>query len=217
MGFCGSVSPAQELTLKDLAGIHLHVDASDAMMKIAKAYFRSQPFSQRFSSFIGSLQKDPWFTVENYERRTDSTFFFLSGSYKNFNPFRYTAKEVRLIIAEEQFIHADSLQTPDTIINLQLMGIIDSAASAADIIQKEFNRFHRMYQNDFGKFTYDHASKKGVITAEMHTYFFPVLAISPVTTAWGQLMEGHQYTFTITIRFKLKENQACFVLFPDEQ
>ena len=212
--YCRIYCPAQEMPLKELIGTSIRADASKALMKVTKDYFRSQPLSQRFSSFITSLQKDPWFTVENYERRTDSTFFYMSGTYKNFNPFRYETKEIRLIIAEEEFIHVDSLHTKDTIINLQLMGITDTNAKNAGQVQKEFKRFDRIYRADFGSAVYNYASQQGVTTAEMYNYFFPTLAISPVTTAWGQLTDTHQYTFTMTIRFKLKENEAIFILYP---
>ncbi|TAL40577.1 MAG: hypothetical protein EPN92_14430 [Chitinophagaceae bacterium] len=214
--YCRIHCQAQEMPLKELVGISIRADASKALMKVTKDYFRSQPLSQRFSSFITSLQKDPWFTIETYERRTDSTFFYLNGTYKNFNPFHYDVKEIRLIIAEEEFIHIDSLHTKDTIINLQLMGITDTTAKIAGQVQKEFKRFDKNYRKDFGRAVYDYSSQGGITTAEMYNYFFPSLAICHVTSAWGQLPGTYQYTFTLTIRFKLIENEANLVLFPGE-
>ena len=66
--------------------------------------------------------------LKTYDRRTDSNFFFITGTYKNFNPFRYAPKELRLVVAEEEIIHADSLKTHDTIINLQIMGVTDTGS-----------------------------------------------------------------------------------------
>ena len=103
---------------------------------VSKTYFRTQPFNIRFSSFVTSLQQDPWFTREAYHRRTDSSFFFLAGTYKNFNPFRFLPKELRLVIAEEEIIHADSLKTPDTSINLQIIGVTDTGIANSKVVDK---------------------------------------------------------------------------------
>ena len=109
----------------------------------------------KFSSFIASLQKDPWFTIETYDRRTDTSFFYLTGTYKNFNPFRYPPKELRLVLAEEEIIHTDSLKTHDTIMNLQLLGITDSGNVNSKLVEKEFNRFHKNQVDRFSSHTHD--------------------------------------------------------------
>ena len=178
---------------------------------VSKTYFRAHPFDMKFSSFITSLQQDPWFTLEKMHRRTDSNFFFLTATYKNFNPFRYTPKELRLVIAEEEIIHDDSLKTHDTIINLQLMGITDTGIANMKVVEKEFNRFHGNQGNRFSNSIHETFDDGG----ESYNYFISPFSISPVTVAWGRL-DTHQYTFTITIRFKLKENEATFILMPDE-
>jgi len=202
---------AQDNELNELINVKIHAAAGKALTKITKSYFRSHPLNQRFSSFLNSLQKDPLFTIETYERRTDSSFFYLSGTYKDFNPFSYPAKEARLIIAEEQITYGDSLKTTDTIINLQLMGITDTGDKKQEEVQKEFRRFHRNHNADFWNFTNNNFSKKGVTTAEVHNYFIYLLTVAPVTVAWGFLPESGQYTFTITIRLKVRENEAGLV------
>ena len=121
--------------------------SQNPIKSVLKTYFRVHPFEMKFSSFVISLQKDPWFTIENYSRRTDTTFFYLTGTYKNFNPFRYIPKELRLTVAEMEIIHEDSLKTHDTIMNLQLMGITDSMVTGKKMVEKEFKRFH----NNHGK------------------------------------------------------------------
>jgi hypothetical protein len=178
---------------------------------VSKSYFRAHPFDMRFSSFVTSLQQDPWFTLEKIYRRTDSNFFFLTGNYKNFIPFRYTPKELRLVIAEEEIIHTDSLKTHDTIINLQLMGITDSGIANMKAVEKEFKRFHSNHGGRFSTSLHEPFTDGG----EGYNYFISPFSISPVTVAWGRL-ENLQYTFTITIRFKLKENVATYILMPDE-
>jgi hypothetical protein len=178
---------------------------------ISKNYFRAQPFEGRFSSFVTSLQQDPWFTLETYHRRTDSSFFFITGTYKNFNPFRYLPKEIRLVVAEEEIIHVDSLKTHDTIINVQLMGISDTGFVNSKAAEKEFKRFHNNYVARFSSSIHESLDEIG----EVYNYFILPLSISPVTIAWGRLATN-QYTFTITIRFKLKENIATYIMAPGE-
>ncbi len=186
-------------------------NAQGPLAPIMKSYFRINPFEMRFSSFIISLQQDPWFTIETYERRTDSTFFFLSGTYKNFNPFQFKANNVHLIIAEEDFKHKDSLNTLDTMIIIQLIGLADSARSSTALVSKEFSRFQRKYSSNFWKTDYSNdeflKTKKWEL---MNCFVFPY-SISPLSIAWGRMPDTHEYSFIITIRCKVKENQADFI------
>ncbi|HET6766762.1 MAG TPA: hypothetical protein VFH08_05170 [Chitinophagaceae bacterium] len=185
--------------------------SQNPLQPILKTYFRVHPFDIRFSSFITSLQQDPWFTAETYDRRTDSSFFFLSGTYKNFNPLRYLPKELKLVVAEEEIIHSDLLKTPDTIINLQLMGLTDTGIVYSNAVEKEFRRFHNNHEHRFSKSV--HQTFDGI--GEVYYYFLSPLSIPPVSIAWGRL-ETNQYTFTLTIRFKIKENMANFIVAPGE-
>lgn len=186
-------------------------NAQDPMRKIAKSYFQTHPFDQRFSSFIHSLQQDLKFTIQQYDKRTDSSFFYLTGIYRDFNPFRYKSQEVRLIVAEEEFIHPDSLQTLDTIINLQIMGI-SAAIDNEILVKKEFSRFHDNTGIYFYDYIYKEINKDQKITGQIYNYFIFPYNISPVTIAWGHLPGSQQYTFTITIRFKLIANEASLIL-----
>lgn len=187
------------------------------LQPLLKNYFRSHPFDMKFSSFILSLQQDPWFKIEEYKRRDDTAFFFLRGTYKNWNPFRFTPREIRLIIAEDEIIHKDSMQTHDTIINLQIMGIMDSAGANSKHVEKEFRRFHNNQEKNFYNSTYDKYERRGATIAESYNYFIYPLSIAPVSIAWGRMPNTMDYTFTIIIRFKVKGNMADFIFAPDDQ
>lgn len=184
---------------------------------VVNKYFRTHPLEMRFSSFILSLHKDPWFTIDEEDRRTDSSFFYLSGTYKNYNPFQYTPKELRLVLAEMEIIHDDSLKTPDTIMNLQLMGVTDSGVMNKKVVEKEFKRFNNNNDGRFSSNTYNSfKAKDGSTIAEVNNYFVFPYTIAPITIAWGILPESNQYSFTITLRFKVKENIAVFIVNPDQ-
>jgi hypothetical protein len=191
--------------------------SQNPIQSILKTYFRTHPFDMKFSSFIASLQQDPWFTIETYGRRTDTSFFYITGTYKNFNPFHYPAKELRLILAEEEIIHTDSLKTNDTIMNLQLLGISDSGAVSSKLVEKEFKRFHKNQGDRFSSNTSNSFKEKdGSLTVKAYNYFVFPFSIAPVTIAWGVLPDTNQYAFTITIRFKVKENIATYIVSPGE-
>ena len=190
--------------------------AQDPIQSISKTYFRAHPFNSKFSNFILNLQRDPWFKIENYDRRTDSAFFFLKGTYQNFNPFKFTPGKLMLIVAEEEIIYSDSLHTHDTIVNLQLIGMIDSNMAIDKTVQKEFKRFHLSYSGRFDDFKARILKDGQKITGEVYNYFISPFSISPVTIAWGILPDTNQYGFTITIRFKVTENQAVYITQPGE-
>jgi hypothetical protein len=189
--------------------------AQNPLEPVLKNYFRTHPLNMRFSSFITSLQQDPWFTVEEYSRRTDTSFFYLTGIYKNFNPFHYPAKEVRLIVSETEFIHTDSLKTLDTIIIIQLMGITDSSFSNQSFVKTEFSRFQKKYSAGFWNSNYNKMERGNTIIAEVNNYFIFPFSISPVAAAWGKITETGTYTFTITLRLKVKENIADLIVSPE--
>lgn len=190
--------------------------AQDQIQSISKTYFRAHPFDSKFSSFILNLQRDPWFKIEQYNRRTDSTFFFLKGNYENFNPFRFKPAKLTLIIAEEEIVFSDSLQTHDTIINLQLIGMIDSNTAVDKSVEKELKRFHQSYSGRFDDYKLRTLKWEEKTTGEIYSYFIYPLSISPVTVAWGILPNSNQYSFTIIIRFKVAQNQAVYILQPRE-
>ena len=191
-------------------------DSQYAAEALIKTYFRTHPFDSKFSTFILNLQRDPWFTIKEFSRRTDSTFFFLTGDYKNFNPFRFTPKELKLIVAEEVISYSDSLKTLDTIVNLQLIGILDTNWASRKFVEKEFKRFHQSQSKRFDDFSQKTLGGSQTTTGEINSYFISPYSISPVTIAWGLMPETKEYSFAITIRFKVKENQAVYITQPGE-
>ena len=101
--------------------------------------------------------------------------------------------------------------------NLQLLGIIDSSAVSSDLAEKEFKRFHK---NQGGRFSSNTSNsfkeKDGSLTTKAYNYFVSSYSIAPVTIAWGVLPGSNQYALIITIRFKVKENAAIYIISPGE-
>jgi hypothetical protein len=120
------------------------------------------------------------------------------------------------VLAEEQHIHLDSLQSLDTIMNLQLMGITNNGASFQQQVIKEFRRFHNNESQRFSRHSTIPYKKDGAQIAAIEHYFIFPFSVAPVTIAWGPITETNQYTFTITIRFKVKQNIADLIIAPDD-
>lgn len=186
------------------------------LQAVAKSYFRTHPFDSKFSTFILNLQRDPWLTITEFSRRTDSTFFYLTGTYKNFNPFHFAPTELKIIVAEEEIIYPDSIQTHDTIMNIQLIATIDTNSSSMKLVEKEFKKFHQSQSKFFDDFVHKTLGGPQTLTGEINNYFISPFSIAPATTAWGLMPETRLYTFAITIRFKVTENQAVYITQPGE-
>ncbi len=176
--------------------------------QVLKNYFRIHPFNMRFTTFVANLQQDPWFTIEKFDLRTDTNFFLITGTYKNFNPFHFPAKEVRLIVAEDEYRYGDSLNAVDTIINLQMMGIIDTGMDNKREVLKEFTRFYNRTKNSFYDTQCEPFTDQGVEVAGICDYYLIPNIVPSLTTVWGKLQDHDLLTFTLIIRFKLSENMA---------
>jgi hypothetical protein len=102
--------------------------------------------------------------------------------------------------------------------NLQLLAISDTGEINSKIVEKEFKRFH---SNQAGRFSSNTSNsfkeKDGSLTTKAYNYFVSPYLVAPVTIAWGILPDSnHQYAFIITVRFKVKENTAIYIVSPGE-
>jgi hypothetical protein len=185
--------------------------------KIVKSYYRVNPYDRKFSTALNNILSDTAFVKTGMEKRTDSGFFFLSGYYKRFNPFDFKTSRTELRLAETELLYGDSF-TNDTIIIYQILGIAEKGEEGKEIVQKEFNRFHRRFSHDFWKSDYKEGkTAEGEITAGIYNYFFFGFQVPPLSIAWGKMPGEDNYTFTISLRIKVKENFASQPKSPDEQ
>lgn len=184
--------------------------------KAIKLHYRVNPFDRRFSTVLTDILTDTSFVKTEMKKRTDSTFFFLSGYYKRFNPFDFKATQTQLRMAEAEIMYSDSLQTIDTIIIYQILGLTENNAEGLAKVQKELARFHKRFSYDFWRFEYKEGKKDGVITAGIYNYFFFGFQVAPLSIAWGKMPGENSYTFAISLRLKIKENFGGFPKSPEE-
>jgi hypothetical protein len=199
-----------------IASLSVTAKAQLSFMDMINHYFKANPFEQPFGSFLSSLLTDHHFIKDELNKRTDSNFFFLRGHYTDFSPVAFTLKKTEIRVAEVEFNHADSLHTLDTMIVYQLLCITDSTDKGKDQVKKEFIRFQRRFGNDFTSNEYKYTNgADGQPGMELYNYYFSIYSISPITVAWGKMIDGKDYVFTLTLRMKQVENQAALIQSPD--
>jgi hypothetical protein len=184
--------------------------------KAVKLYYKVNPFDRKFSVMLNNILSDTSFVQLEMHKRTDSNFFFLSGFYKRFNPFDFKAKQTQVRLAESEITYNDLLGTNDTIIMYQVLGLTDNGEENKAIVQKELTRFHRRFSYDFWKKEYKEAETNGVVTAGIYNYYLLGYHVPPLSAAWGKMPGENRYTFTITVRLKVKENFADIPKSPEE-
>jgi hypothetical protein len=181
--------------------------------KIAKAYFRSNPFNVHFSTFLNHLTHDPTLFNTILNKRTDTSFFFFGGEYKSHNPYSFKADKVEIRLAEREVNMEDSLSTVDTLLFYQLVGY-NYGTGGTEAVKKEFSKFDRKFgQRLYGE---DSVLKEDNAPIGMVRNYFMLSEtyLSPLSISWAKLDEM-QNVFTIMFRIKLTENMATLPQFPD--
>ncbi|MEI9945962.1 MAG: hypothetical protein WDN26_17295 [Chitinophagaceae bacterium] len=141
-------------------------------------------------------------------KKTDTSFYKFSGTYKTYNPFFFKPKRLQILLEETQVEYDDSLNTKDTVFIYQLQAYDDDNDKSLKEIKKEFEKIHRQNNKKF----YDSKSdeeKDGVeITAAGHDYFVAMHWLSPLSIAWAKIISRHEIVLALTLRFKISANEA---------
>jgi hypothetical protein len=180
-------------------------NSQNAVSKITKNYFRSNPFGIEFSSFLKHLLNDPTITDKVNEKRTDSSLFFFEGTYTTHNPFFFKAKKVRIIL-NEVVILLDSLP-PDTIFAYQLMAYDDGTKEGLAEVKKEFEKIFKRYERSFSKSQFTESTNSG-IPGVTYNFFDPLHAVAPFALSWFGPDDNKDICLVLTIRMDTNRNQA---------
>lgn len=182
----------------------IHNGANVYISKIIKDYFRSDPYQHGFGWFLQRLMNDPILVNKIVNKRTDTSFFFFQGDYKNYSPFSFLANRTEIILAEKEFVVNDSLSLKDTLFVYQLLGYNANGESGLKAVKSEFSKFNRHFGKHF--LTQSSEVKNGTeVTAVVQDYFIQGIEGSPLTIAWIKLDES-QNAFSIAIRLKVNHD-----------
>lgn len=152
--------------------ITIHVAANDYLLKIVKSYFRSDPYQNEFGVFLKHLINDPILINTTMKKKTDSSFFFFQGEYKNYSPFNFLADRTEIRLAEKEFSIDDSVSLRDTLFVYQLLGY-SNGKTGSDDVKNEFSKFSRHYSKHFVVQSADIKNGTEIVGAK-EDYFVPV-------------------------------------------
>lgn len=183
----------------------------DGLLKFTKSYFRSNPFSTNFSSFMNHLLNDPTIRDKYIQKRSDSTLYMFYGTYTTHNPFFFTPKRVEILLQEEPVQYGESVKVRDTIFTYQLLAYAnDDAAGTADL-KKEFEKINRQNNKRFVSNSYDEIKDGEEPKIEFYNYFISFFSLSPASVIRGRIKDQHEWVLNLTLRFKISANEAILV------
>lgn len=182
--------------------------SQESVQKISKSYFRSDPFASEFSSFLTHLLSDPTIKEKELSRRSDTSLFYMHGTYTTFNPFSFKPKKVEVSLKEVEMKYFDSLPAKDTVMIYQIVAFSKDNVQGLKDVQKEFEKIHDNFNKDFNSNKYQAQRSGGNVSAESCNYFLYSHALAPVTVFWEQTEGTNEATLNITIRMKSSYNRA---------
>ena len=187
-----------------------------ALQELAAPYFKTLPYHKSFSSFLQDVINDPDLQQKVVNRRTDTTFFYVSGTYKRYNPFVYRPTQVKLVIAESEYAYSDTSSYRDTVVYYQLIVTADTSEKAKQFAKKEYGRVLRKASRSFTHESHSLNQRKSVAEGELTNSFIHPFAVSPVAIGWGREASTRAYVFSLTLCLKVNENRAGMVTLPQE-
>jgi hypothetical protein len=198
--------------------MHVSVSGQEAVFKIARSYFRSDPFRGEFSAFMNHLLNDPTLTNKTMEKRTDSSLFYFEGTYNSptYNPFFFKPKRIEVVLTEME-VKLDSLLT-DTIFAYELLAYANDTKDGKAEISEEFQKILKHYKNSFSR-TQVVENPTG-ISAKGTTYNFfdRAHAVSPFALSLYGPDDKNEMCLILTLRMDTYNNVAMlaapFILEP---
>lgn len=198
----------QKLLLALLLFVTLISNSQPVVFKIADTYYRSDPFEKPFNKFLEHLVNDPTLENKTIKKKTDSTLFFLEGTYKRHSPFFFRNIGTKIVLAEQEEIVSDSLQLVQTTYVYQIIGYAPAGESGVEDVKAEFEKFCKKYRNKFGESNYKELTQGDTKSGEMRNYMIERMNFYPLTVAWATTSDKSNNIFAITLRFRMAENTA---------
>ena len=180
--------------------------SQEGLFQFTKSYFRSNPFVGEFNAFLKHLMNDPLLKDKKTWTRTDTSLFYFSGVFNNYNPFFFKPKRVEIILEETSVQYVDSMPA-DTILVYQLVAYADGNSKGDQDVKKEFEKIHRQFNKKFYSSNFQDLQIGKEIKGGVHNYFVGSARIAPVSVAWGKLKED-EIMLTLMLRIKTKGNVA---------
>lgn len=179
-------------------------------LKVVKENFRVNPFEGKFSAFINALTTDPDLLNKQVILKTDTTFFFLKGSYKVFNPFRLNAQRVDMVFAEQETdIVRRSSQSTYTSYTYQILAYFNDTEANRKLLLRDFNRLKRRLTRDGMKTTsLNLKGVKNIEAGELINYYYNDSFIYPATLSWQTMSSSKRIAIALIVRLSVYDGEA---------
>lgn len=184
--------------------------AQDQFEKVVKEYYRVNPFEGNFSSFVQALTTDPQLLSKQITKKTDTTLYFVRGTYANFNPFPFKGKRVDMVFAESAIPGNNLLGKKESILyyNYQILIYADDTKEYRDVIKKEYNKLNKRLKKSLPKT--DVVPLKGTKNIEDGEIInYAVDNVYPVTLAWQTITNKKELILTLIVRLSQSNNVAA--------
>lgn len=191
------------------------IASDNPLYRIAKNYFRSNPYSVHFAAFLNHLMNDPTLSNKKTIKRTDTSLFLFKGQYNSHNPFGFKADRTEIRLSEQEVELGDSLIKTDTLFFYSLFGYRYGKESI-ETVKEEFSKFDRKYGRNL--YWENTELKKGddIVGLRKDYYFLFISALSPISVSWLKL-DDYQSVFVLTFCMKVVENRATLPITPDHR
>src|SRR5690349_6969591 len=178
--------------------VHTSSFSQEGLLQFTKSYFRSDPFVSEFSAFLKHLMNDPLLKDKKSSTRTDTSFFYFSGVFTNYNPFFFKPKRVEVALVEAPVQFSESMPA-DTILVYQLLAYADANDNEEQDIKKEFDKIHRQFNKKFSDSNFQDLKTGNKIQGGVHNYFISSTAIAPISVAWGKIKDN-EFVLNLMLR-----------------
>lgn len=181
------------------------------LLNFSRNYFRPDPFRKQFSTFLNLVLNDPQIEDKVLNKRSDTSLFYFSGTYKDYNPFFFKPKQTKILL-QEQVIELDNeSKKTDTIFTYQLITITDNTPKMLRDIEKEFAKMHRQNKGKFYSTNHEELKEDGKYTFIINHYFVYNCVLSPLSIGWGKIEGEDEAELALTLRFKMEGNEAVLI------
>lgn len=192
----------------------MHGYSQEMLLKVSEEYYRSLPFHKEFNRFVQHLLNDPTLITDTIHKKTDSTLFYMRGSYRTHNPFFFKGIRTDVILAEKEEMEYDSAAPARSIFYYQLVGYAPPGETGRKEVEQEFERACRRYKRGFTGSNERELKAGDKKVGEIRDYLFRFTSYPPLTLSWATSNNGQTNLFALTIRFIIVENQALLPIAP---
>ncbi len=167
-----------------ILGINIS-NGQNSLGYMAGKYFRSNPYTGEFNTFLNHLLNDPTLKNKQEVKKTDSTLYSFSGTYTTHQPFGFKSNKVHISLWETSVPLSDTLSLQDTIVNYMVSAYLPNTTANQKIVKKELNHILNRNKRYFSSSSHlDLTDNKKQPNGEGYNMFILMHGMAPVTIAW---------------------------------